>query len=156
MYIINKRGTRTNPCDRPFSRRRKLLWLSQPVVGVKLRLQTSFMIIEILRLSGRRCITMQVRPRCHTVSQAAVKSTNTAAAFSSAEKLFSIFSVKRVNWFTVDFPRRNLACARIRNGQLSPVATARRSIIRQESLWRCRILIVLMCPDYKSLKVTVL
>ena len=72
----------------------------------------SISITRTMYLSGSNRSSLQVRPRCHTVLLAAVRSTNTAAAFFLAEKLSSMSCVSRVTWSTVDFPCRMSACFR--------------------------------------------
>ena len=65
---VKKEGARTDPCGTPFFRRRNLLCAPLPVVRVKLRLRTSSIIKERICLSGSVRKSLQVRPRCHTVS----------------------------------------------------------------------------------------
>ena len=52
MWVLNKRGARTDPCGTPFLRRRNLLLLPFPVVRVKLRLPNISMIMWTMCLSG--------------------------------------------------------------------------------------------------------
>jgi len=82
-----------------FLRRRNLLLLPFPVMRVKLHLPTISMIMRTMCLSGS---SLQVRPQCHTVSQAAARLTNIAPAFFLAEKLSSMSCVIRVTWSIVD------------------------------------------------------
>ena len=51
---------------------------------------TSFMIILTMCLSGRSLSNLHVRPRCQTVSYAAVRLANTTPAFFSASKKSSM------------------------------------------------------------------
>jgi len=85
--------------------------LPLPVVRVKLRLPTISMIMRTVCLSGKNRTSLQVRLRCHAVSQAAVRSSNTSPAFFLAAKLSTMSYVSRVSWFTVDFPCRKPACS---------------------------------------------
>ena len=94
--MLNSWGARTNPCGTPLLRRRNLLLWPFPVVRVKLRLPTISMIMWTMCLSGSNRSSLQVSPRCHPVSYAAVRSTNTVPAFFSAEKLPSMSCVNRV------------------------------------------------------------
>ena len=56
------------PWGTPFLRRRNLFHLPFPAVRVKLRLPTISMIMQTMCLSGGSRSSLQVRPRCHTVS----------------------------------------------------------------------------------------
>ena len=111
MYMLKRRGAKIDPCRRPFFRRWILLGLLSPVVRVELLFRTSSMIIWIMCLSGRSLSSLQMRPRCQTVSQAAVRSTNTARAFFFASKKSLMFCVSKTTRSTVDFPCRNPVCS---------------------------------------------
>ena len=87
--MLTRRGARTDPCGTLFLRRRNLL-LSFLVVKVKLRLPTISMIMRTMCLSGSNCSSLQVKPRSHTVSHAAVRSTNTAPAFFSRKAILAV------------------------------------------------------------------
>ena len=93
VQMLNRREAKTDPWGTLFLRRSSLLCLLSPVVRVKLRFQTSSMIILTMCLSGISLSSMQVRPRCQTVSYAAVRLTNTAPAFFLASKEFLMFWV---------------------------------------------------------------
>ena len=54
MYILNTKKTRPDPCGTLFLKCRNLLCFSELVTRVELQLLTSFIIIEIMRLSGNR------------------------------------------------------------------------------------------------------
>ena len=71
-------------------RRRNLLLLAFPVTRVKKCLPNISMIMWTMCLSCSNRSSLQVRPRCHTVSQAAVRSANTAPVFFVAKKLSSM------------------------------------------------------------------
>jgi len=93
--MLKRRGARTDPCEKPLVRRRNLLLLLFPLERVKLRLLTISTIMWTMCLSRSNCSSLQVRPRCHTVLQAAVRSTNTAPAFFSVGKLSSMSCFNR-------------------------------------------------------------
>jgi len=103
MWMLKRRGAVTDPSGTPFLRYRNLFRMPFLVVRVKLQLPTISMIMWTMCLSGSSCSSLQVRRRCHTVSWAAVRSTNTPLAFL-AEKLFSMSCVSRVTWSTADLP----------------------------------------------------
>jgi len=65
---LNSRGARTDPCGTPLLRRRNLLLWLFLVVRLRLRLPTISIIMWIMCLPGRNRRSLQVRPRCHTVS----------------------------------------------------------------------------------------
>jgi len=67
MWMLKRRGARTDPCGTPFLRRRNLLLMPFPVVRVKLRLLNISMIMWFMCLSGSNCSSLQVRQRCHAV-----------------------------------------------------------------------------------------
>jgi len=87
------------------------------VVRIKLRLSTISMIMLTICQSGSNRSSSQVRARCHTVLQVAVKSTNTAPDFF-AEKLSSMSCVSRVTWYTADLPCRKPASSCGSNGSM--------------------------------------
>ena len=68
MYMLKRRGAKTDPCWRPFFRRRSLLGLLSPVVRAKLLFRISSIIIWTMCFSGTSLSCLQVRPRCQTVS----------------------------------------------------------------------------------------
>ena len=72
---------RVNSCRTPFIRHLNLLLRWVPVVRVKLQLYISSIIRFSICLSGTNRNSLQERQWCHTVSYAAVKSTNTTPAF---------------------------------------------------------------------------
>jgi len=78
-----------------FLRLGNLLLLLLPVVRVKLRLKTNSRNMRTMYLSASNRSSLQVRLRCHTVSQAAVTSTNEAAACFVAEKPSSMYCVSK-------------------------------------------------------------
>jgi len=90
MYVEEKGRQRTDPCGTPFLRRRNLLRLPFPVVRVKLRLPTISMVMWAMCLSGSHCSSLHVRPQCHTVLKAAVRSTYTAPAFFSWKAILDV------------------------------------------------------------------
>jgi len=90
VYMLKGRGVRTDHCRTSFLRRRDLLRLLLPLERVKLRLPTNSMIMRNKCLSGSNHSNLEVRLRCHTVLQAAVRSTNTTPAFL-AEDLSAMF-----------------------------------------------------------------
>ena len=95
VYMLKRRGAKTDPCGKPFFRHQSLLGLLSSVVRMKLLFRTSSMIIRVMCLSGRSLSSLQVRPRCQTVSSAAVRSINTAPAFFFASNEFSMFCVSK-------------------------------------------------------------
>ena len=78
------RRAKTNPCGTPFLRRHNLLCVP---LGGKGEAAVCHMTSS---LSGSRRKSLKVRPQCHMVSQAAVKSTKTAQAFFFTKKLTSM------------------------------------------------------------------
>ena len=80
--------------------------------------------------SGISCRSLRWRPRCQTVSYAAVRSSRTTPAFSPTWKVSSMSWVRRVTWSVVDFPRRKPACSLGSCGSMtgSRRAYSRRSI----------------------------
>ena len=118
MWMLNSRGARTYPRGTPFLRRRDLLLWPFLVVSVKLRLPTISMIMWTMCLSGKNHSSLQLRWRCHTVSEAAVWLTNTAPAFFLSEKLSAMSCVNRVTWSTADHPCRKPTCSCGSNGSM--------------------------------------
>ena len=108
---MKRRGAKTDPYGTPFLRSRNLLLLPFPVVRVKLRLPIISKIMRTMCLSGSNRSSLQVRPRRHTVLEAAVSLTNTAPDFFLAEKLSSMSHVSRVTWSSVDLPCRKPTCS---------------------------------------------
>ena len=88
------------------------------VCTTKLRFDNISMMKPTTCLSGMviYICSARWRPRCHTVSYAAVKSRNTTPAFSLCSKLSSMSYVSSVTWSTADLPRRKPACSRGRCG----------------------------------------
>jgi len=76
--MLNKRGTRPDLCGIPLLSRFNLLRGPLPAMRMKLRLPSSFMMKDNMCLSGRWRRSLQLRPRCQTVSKAAIRSANTA------------------------------------------------------------------------------
>ena len=76
---------------------------------MKLLFRISSKIIRTMCLYGRHLSSLQVRLRCQTVSQAAVRPTNTAQAFFLASKESSIFCMSNTVWSTVGLLCRNPA-----------------------------------------------
>ena len=68
VQMLKRRGAKTDPCGRPFRKRRNLLRLLSPMERVKLLFRISSIIIWIMCLSGTSLSSLQVRPRCQTVS----------------------------------------------------------------------------------------
>jgi len=116
--MLKRRGARTNPCGTPFLKRRNVLLLPFPVVRVKLRLLPSPWIIWTMCLSCSNRRSLQVRPRGHTLSSAAVRSTNTAPALILPEKLSSMSCVNKGTWSTADLPRGKPTYSRGSNGSM--------------------------------------
>ena len=67
-YMFKRRGAKIDVCGTPFLSRRSLLGLLSPMVRIEFLFRTSSMIIRTMCLSGRSLSSLQVRPRCHTVS----------------------------------------------------------------------------------------
>ena len=89
--MLKRKGANTDPSRTLFFRSLNLLLGPVPVVRVNLRLRKSTIKRFTMCLSGTNRNSLQMRPRCHTGSYAAVTSTNIAPAFFLAEQLFSIF-----------------------------------------------------------------
>ena len=90
--MLKRRGARTDPCGMPFLRHCNLFLLLFLV-----NLQLLSMIMWTMCLSGSNCSSFEMRPWCHTLSWASVRSINTAPAFL-AKKLSSMSCVNRLTW----------------------------------------------------------
>jgi len=66
MWMLKRKGARTDPYGTPFLKHRNLHRLPLPLVRVKLRLPYMSMIMWTMCLSGSNRSCFQARPRCHS------------------------------------------------------------------------------------------
>ena len=127
---VEEQGASTEPWGTPFLSCLGLLRWPSLMWRVNLR----FLSISIMKLtmcrSGISCRSLRWRPRCQTVSYAAVRSSRTTPAFYPTWKVSSMSWVRRVTWSVVDFPRPKPACSLGSCGSMtgSRRAYSRRSI----------------------------
>jgi len=109
--MLNSRGARTDPCGKPFFRRRNLLLWPFPVVRViaaianHLHDHVDHVSIrqQSQQLAGEAAVPYSVVGCCEV--------DETAPAFFKAEKLSSMSYVNRVTWSMADLPYRKPTCS---------------------------------------------